>query len=198
MTDQVFGHVDRDTENAQIQSNPPIAVGNPRGTSLLDQLKERFKGYDEERLGKIKLTARNGAPVWLELDLDIDEDTLKDYRDKAKGNRAARRGKNKDAGDVSLVRVTARILSDRNTRVWFDDPEQGGTHIMDTDEQHPDPLTVHSDEWLAITGSHDPVQGLRDLFGDWALINAGEDYMELAGVDGGSEIVNPTSGSSGD
>lgn len=195
MTEQVFGAVDRQVEDAQIRGNPPLAVGNPRTGSLLDQLKERFKGYDEERLGKIKLTARNGAPVWLELDLDIDEDTLKDYRDRAKGNRAARRSKGKDHGDVSLVRVTARILSDRNTRVWFDDPTNGGAPVNDPEG---DPLTVHADEWLAITGNTDPVQALRDLFGDWAVINAGEDYMELAGVDGGSEIVNPTSGSSGD
>ena len=202
MTEQVYGadmvpKIDRDVEDAQIRNQPPAAVGNPRGTSLVEQLKARFKGYDEQRLGKIRLNARNGAPVWLELDLDISEDELKVYREKAKGgNRAARRNRGgQEQGDVSLALVTARILNDRNTRVWFDDPAEGGKPLTDAEG---DPLTVYSEEWLAITGSDDPVAGLRALFGDWTLIDGGEDYMELAGVGEGSEIVNPTSGSSGD
>jgi len=194
MTEQTFGGYDRDTEDAQIRHQPPAAVGNPgKGGSVLDQLKAVFNGHDTTRHTIVKAKARHGATFWLEFNLDIDEDDLREYSQAGK-NRAARR-KGKGDGDVSLTKSAAHGINAKNTRVWIADPAEAEP-MLDEDG---DPLTVHSDEWLTALGTEDPIEGLRALFGDFVLREIFDEYLAATGFNSGeTELVDPTRASSGD
>ena len=198
MTEQVYGadmvpqKIDRQVEDAQIRNQPPAAVGNPRGGSVLTQLQSLFKGYDDEHTTVLSARAKSGAQFWFEFDVDVTEEDLLEYG-KAGQSRANRR--NNQAAPASKAKVMARTLSDRNTKVYTTDPADQGLPLRDAED---DLLTVHSDEWLQALGVDDPVAGLRALFGDVKLTILYNEFMDAVGHIGDPEAVDPTRDSSGD
>lgn len=193
MTDtQTFGHIDRTVEDQQIRHQPPAAVGNPRGGSVLDQLTALFKGYDEQHTAVLPARAKTGAQFWFEFDLDITEEDIQAYGEEGQ-NRAARR--NGKTPNPLKSKVYARTLSDRNTAVYTTDPANGGTPLLDDEG---DNVTVHSDWWLQALGADDPIKGLRDLFGDVKVTALYFDFMDAVGHIGDPEAVDPTRDTSGD
>lgn len=190
----VFGAYDRDVEDQQIKAQPPAAVGNPGKTSILEQLTAKFAGYDDDHTTTLNAYTKSGARVWLEFDVDVTEDDLREYR-KAGTNRAARRAGTAPE-DIAKAPVAARTLSDRNTRVWFTDPDTKGSEPLQDTEG--DPLTVHSEEWLASIKREDPVDGLRALFGDVKVLVLYQEFLDAAAHIGDPQGVDPTRGASGD
>lgn len=190
-THQVFGAVDRDTEDAQIHANPPAAVGNPRGGSVLDQLQTLFKGYDEQHTAVLPARAKSGTQFWFEFDLDITEEDIQSYQTEGQNRAGNRAGKTQPL----KAKVYARTLSDRNLKVYTEDPEQGGKPLLDPENY---PLTVHSEEWLQALKIENPTEALRALLGDVKLTALYFSFMEAVGHIGDPEAVDPTRDSSGD
>lgn len=194
-TTQTIGGFDRDQEDADIIREKVVNTGEPKAHTgtVLDQLRAKFKGLDEQRTQIFKHTLRNGEDVWVELDTDLTEDQVREYRDQARvGNRAARRSGQADSSDALFA---AAIVNAKNTRLWFQDPNDGGEPLTDLDG---DPLTVHSKEWLqALSLPEDqPLEGLREVFGDLKLVSLSNVYQDIA-VGDGATAVNPTRGKSG-
>lgn len=192
---QTIGGFDRDEEDQDIAREKVVNTGEPKkhAGSVLDQLRAKFAGLDDQRTQVFRHTLRNGTPIWVELDTDITEDEVQSYRDQAKvGNRAARRN---GQADSSNALYAAALINGKNTRLWFEDPQAGGEPLTDLDG---DPLTVHSKEWLEALSlpADQPLEGLREVFGDPRLVSLSGEYQEIAMGDGAT-AVNPTRGRSG-
>lgn len=186
-----FTSIDRTTEDKDIAREGMAATGNPtRGGSPLDILKAKFKGLDQQRTKVFAVAARNGEPFWLELDLDITEDDMTTYEERAdRANRAQRRA---GQSDISPAVLAGNVISEKNTRMWATNPLDeddkvlpGVTPLVDTEG---DPITVHSEEWCEALGfPGDPVGGLRHLLNDFSLIALYKTYSNFVGTD-----VDPT------
>ena len=186
-----FSSIDRTTEDKDIAREGMAATGNPtRGGSPLDVLKAKFKGLDEQRTKVLPVVARNGEAFWLELDLDVTEDDMNTYTDRAdRANRAQRRA---GQSDISQAVLAGNVISEKNTRMWAENPlddddkvKPGVDPVLDSDG---DPITVHSKEWCEALGfPGDPVGGLRHLLGDFSLVGLFNLYSQSVGTD-----VDPT------
>ena len=186
-----FSSIDRTTEDKDIAREGMAATGNPtRGGSPLDILKAKFKGLDEQRTKVLPVVARNGEQFWLELDLDVTEDDMNTYTDRAdRANRAQRRA---GQSDISQAVLAGNVISEKNTRMWAVNPLDkddkvlaGVAPVVDTEG---DPITVHSEEWCEALGfPGDPVGGLRHLLGDFSLVALFNLYSQSVGTD-----VDPT------
>lgn len=186
-----FTSIDRTAEDKDIAREGMAATGNPtRGGSPLDILKAKFKGLDEQRTKVLPVVARNGEQFWLELDLDVTEDDMNTYTDRAdRANRAQRRA---GQSDISQAVLAGNVISEKNTRMWAvspldkDDKVLAGVEpVLDTEG---DPITVHSEEWCEALGfPGDPVGGLRHLLGDFSLVALFNLYSQSVGTD-----VDPT------
>ena len=186
-----FTSIDRTTEDKDIAREGMAATGNPtRGGSPLDILKKKFQGLDQQRTKVLPVAARNGEAFWLELDLDITEDEVNTYTDRAdRANRAQRRA---GQSDISQAVLAGNVISEKNTRMWavnpLDEDEKvlpGVEPVVDSDG---DPITVHSKEWCEALGfPGDPVGGLRHLLNDFSLIALYKTYSNFVGTD-----VDPT------
>ena len=186
-----FTSIDRTTEDKDIAREGMAATGNPtRGGSPLDILKAKFKGLDQQRTKVLPVVARNGEQFWLELDLDVTEDDMNTYTDRAdRANRAQRRA---GQSDISQAVLAGNVISEKNTRMWAVNPLDkddkvlaGVAPVVDTEG---DPITVHSEEWCEALGfPGDPVGGLRHLLGDFSLVALFNLYSQSVGTD-----VDPT------
>lgn len=186
-----FTSIDRTAEDKDIAREGMAATGNPtRGGSPLDVLKAKFKGLDEQRTKVLPVVARNGEQFWLELDLDVTEDDMNTYTDRAdRANRAQRRA---GQSDISQAVLAGNVISEKNTRMWAANPLDkddkvlaGVAPVVDSDG---DPITVHSQEWCEALGyPGDPVGGLRHLLGDFSLVALFNLYSQSVGTD-----VDPT------
>ena len=186
-----FTSIDRTAEDKDIAREGMAATGNPtRGGSPLDILKAKFKGLDEQRTKVLPVVARNGEAFWLELDLDVTEDDINAYTDRAdRANRAQRRA---GQSDISQAVLAGHVVSEKNTRMWAENPlddddkvKPGVDPVADTEG---DPITVHSQEWCEALGfPGDPVGGLRHLLGDFSLVALFNLYSQSVGTD-----VDPT------
>ena len=186
-----FTSIDRTTEDKDIEREGMAATGNPtRGGSPLDILKAKFRGLDQQRTKVFAVAARNGEPFWLELDLDITEDDMTTYEERAdRANRAQRRA---GQSDISQAVLAGNVISEKNTRMWAENPlddddkvKPGVDPVLDSDG---DPITVHSEEWCEALGfPGDPVGGLRHLLGDFSLVALFNLYSQSVGTD-----VDPT------
>lgn len=136
------------------------------------------------------MVARNGESFWLELDLDITEDNMNAYTERAdRANRAQRRA---GQSDISQAVLAGNVISEKNTRMWAENPlddddkvKPGVDPVLDSDG---DPITVHSEEWCEALGyPGDPVGGLRHLLGDFSLVALFNLYSQSVGTD-----VDPT------
>lgn len=185
-----FGHYDRDAEDQDIAREGIVATGKPtKSGSVLSQLKAKFEKLDEDRRRIFKVAARNGETFWLELDTDIHDEELRDARKRSEvGTRAEKRA---GTADVSITLLAGEIINLKNTRLWAEDPAEGGEALEDTEG---DPLTVHSEEWCDLLNTpRDPVGGLRYLLGDMKLTDLYNVYTEVAGIgEGGASVVDPT------
>lgn len=168
-----FGHFDRDTEDQDIAREGLAASGNPtRGGSPLDLLKNKFAGLDKQRTKVLPVGARNGQTFWLELDLDVTEDEMDQYRSRA--DRASRADRRAGKRDISDALLSANLINERNVRVWADNPlDEDGNLLPDVSpvmDSEGDPITVHSEEWCEALGyPGDPIGGLRHLINDFTL-----------------------------
>lgn len=186
-----FSSIDRTTEDKDIAREGVVAPGNPtRGGSPLDVLKKKFQGLDEQRTKVLPVVARNGESFWLELDLDISEDDMNTYTDRAdRANRAQRRA---GQSDISQAVLAGNVISEKNTRMWAVNPLDeddkvlaGVAPVVDAEGY---PITVHSEEWCEALGfPGDPVGGLRHLLGDFSLVALFNLYSQSVGTD-----VDPT------
>lgn len=186
-----FSSIDRTTEDKDIAREGMAATGNPtRGGSPLDILKAKFKGLDQQRTKVLPVVARNGEQFWLELDLDVTEDDMNTYTDRAdRANRAQRRA---GQSDISQAVLAGNVISEKNTRMWAVNPLDkddkvlaGVAPVVDTEG---DLITVHSEEWCEALGfPGDPVGGLRHLLGDFSLVALFNLYSQSVGTD-----VDPT------
>ena len=186
-----FSSIDRTSEDKDIAREGMAATGNPtRGGSPLDILKAKFKGLDEQRTKVLPVVARNGEQFWLELDLDVTEDDMNTYTDRAdRANRAQRRA---GQSDISQAVLAGNVISEKNVRMWAVNPLDkdekvlpGVEPVVDSDG---DPITVHSQEWCEALGyPGDPVGGLRHLLGDFSLVALFNLYSQSVGTD-----VDPT------
>lgn len=186
-----FTSIDRTTEDKDIEREGMAATGNPtRGGSPLDILKAKFRGLDQQRTKVLPVVARNGEQFWLELDLDVTEDDMNTYTERAdRANRAQRRA---GQSDISQAVLAGNVISEKNTRMWAVNPLDkddkvlaGVDPVVDEDG---DPLTVHSKEWCEALGfPGDPVGGLRHLLGDFSLVALFNLYSQSVGTD-----VDPT------
>lgn len=186
-----FSSIDRTTEDKDIAREGMAATGNPtRGGSPLDVLKAKFKGLDQQRTKVLPVVARNGEAFWMELDLDVTEDDMNTYTDRAdRANRAQRRA---GQSDISQAVLAGNVISEKNTRMWAENPlddddkvKPGVDPVLDSDG---DPITVHSEEWCEALGfPGDPVGGLRHLLGDFSLVGLFNLYSQSVGTD-----VDPT------
>lgn len=186
-----FSSIDRTAEDKDIEREGMAATGNPtRGGSPLDILKAKFKGLDEQRTKVLPVVARNGEQFWLELDLDVTEDDMNTYTDRAdRANRAQRRA---GQSDISQAVLAGNVISEKNTRMWAtnpldkDDKVLAGVAPVVDEEGYP--VTVHSKEWCEALGyPGDPVGGLRHLLGDFSLVALFNLYSQSVGTD-----VDPT------
>lgn len=186
-----FSSIDRTTEDKDIAREGMAATGNPtRGGSPLDILKAKFRGLDQQRTKVLPVVARNGEQFWLELDLDVTEDDMNTYTERAdRANRAQRRA---GQSDISQAVLAGNVISEKNTRMWAVNPLDkddkvlpGVDPVADTEG---DPITVHSEEWCEALGfPGDPVGGLRHLLGDFSLVALFNLYSQSVGTD-----VDPT------
>ena len=186
-----FSSIDRTTEDKDIEREGMAATGNPtRGGSPLDILKAKFRGLDQQRTKVLPVVARNGEQFWLELDLDVTEDDMNTYTERAdRANRAQRRA---GQSDISQAVLAGNVISEKNTRMWATNPldkdgkvQPGVDPVVDSDG---DPITVHSQEWCEALGfPGDPVGGLRHLLGDFSLVALFNLYSQSVGTD-----VDPT------
>ena len=186
-----FSSIDRTAEDKDIEREGMAATGNPtRGGSPLDILKAKFRGLDQQRTKVLPVVARNGEQFWLELDLDVTEDDMNTYTERAdRANRAQRRA---GQSDISQAVLAGNVISEKNTRMWAVDPLDkddkvlpGVAPVADTEG---DPITVHSEEWCEALGyPGDPVGGLRHLLGDFSLVALFNLYSQSVGTD-----VDPT------
>ena len=186
-----FSSIDRTTEDKDIAREGMAATGNPtRGGSPLDILKAKFKGLDQQRTKVFAVAARNGEPFWLELDLDITEDDMTTYEERAdRANRAQRRA---GQSDISQAVLAGNVISEKNTRMWAVNPLDKDDKVLPSVapvvDSEGDPITVHSEEWCEALGfPGDPVGGLRHLLGDFSLVALFNLYSQSVGTD-----VDPT------
>lgn len=186
-----FSSIDRTSEDKDIAREGMAATGNPtRGGSPLDVLKAKFKGLDEQRTKVLPVVARNGEQFWLELDLDVTEDDMNTYTDRAdRANRAQRRA---GQSDISQAVLAGNVISEKNTRMWATNPLDKDDKVLagvdPVVDEEGDPLTVHSKEWCEALGyPGDPVGGLRHLLGDFSLVALFNLYSQSVGTD-----VDPT------
>lgn len=186
-----FTSIDRTAEDKDIAREGMAATGNPtRGGSPLDVLKAKFKGLDEQRTKVLPVVARNGEQFWLELDLDVTEDDMNTYTDRAdRANRAQRRA---GQSDISQAVLAGNVISEKNTRMWAVNPLDKDDKVLagvdPVVDEEGDPLTVHSKEWCEALGyPGDPVGGLRHLLGDFSLVALFNLYSQSVGTD-----VDPT------
>lgn len=186
-----FSSIDRTAEDKDIAREGMAATGNPtRGGSPLDVLKAKFKGLDEQRTKVLPVVARNGEAFWLELDLDVTEDDMNTYTDRAdRANRAQRRA---GQSDISQAVLAGNVISEKNTRMWAVNPLDKDDKVLagvaPVVDEEGDPLTVHSKEWCEALGyPGDPVGGLRHLLGDFSLVALFNLYSQSVGTD-----VDPT------
>ena len=186
-----FSSIDRTTEDKDIEREGMAATGNPtRGGSPLDILKAKFKGLDQQRTKVLPVVARNGEQFWLELDLDVTEDDMNTYTDRAdRANRAQRRA---GQSDISQAVLAGNVISEKNTRMWAANPLDKDDKVLPSvapvADTEGDPITVHSEEWCEALGfPGDPVGGLRHLLGDFSLVALFNLYSQSVGTD-----VDPT------
>ena len=186
-----FNSIDRTTEDKDIAREGMAATGNPtRGGSPLDILKAKFKGLDEQRTKVLPVAARNGEAFWLELDLDITEDEVNTYEERAdRANRAQRRA---GQSDISQAVLAGNVISEKNTRMWAANPLDKDDKVLagvdPVVDEEGRPVTVHSKEWCEALGfPGDPVGGLRHLLGDFSLVALFNLYSQSVGTD-----VDPT------
>lgn len=186
-----FSSIDRTAEDKDIEREGMAATGNPtRGGSPLDILKAKFRGLDEQRTKVLPVVARNGEQFWLELDLDVTEDDMNTYTERAdRANRAQRRA---GQSDISQAVLAGNVISEKNTRMWATDPLDKDDKVLPNVAPVVDsegaPITVHSEEWCEALGfPGDPVGGLRHLLGDFSLVALFNLYSQSVGTD-----VDPT------
>lgn len=186
-----FSSIDRTTEDKDIEREGMAATGNPtRGGSPLAILKAKFKGLDQQRTKVLPVVARNGEQFWLELDLDISEDDVDAYTERAdRANRAQRRA---GQSNISQALLAGNVISEKNTRMWDENPLDEDDKVLPGVEPVLDakgaPITVHSEEWCEALGfPGDPVGGLRHLLNDFSLIALYKTYSNFVGTD-----VDPT------
>ena len=186
-----FSSIDRTTEDKDIEREGMAATGNPtRGGSPLDILKAKFRGLDQQRTKVLPVVARNGEQFWLELDLDVTEDDMNTYTDRAdRANRAQRRA---GQSDISQAVLAGNVISEKNTRMWAVNPLDKDDKVLPgvdpVADSEGDPITVHSEEWCEALGfPGDPVGGLRHLLGDFSLVALFNLYSQSVGTD-----VDPT------
>lgn len=186
-----FTSIDRTTEDKDIEREGMAATGNPtRGGSPLDILKAKFRGLDQQRTKVLPVVARNGEQFWLELDLDVTEDDMNTYTERAdRANRAQRRA---GQSDISQAVLAGNVISEKNTRMWAVNPLDKDDKVLPSVDpvvdSEGDPITVHSEEWCEALGfPGDPVGGLRHLLGDFSLVALFNLYSQSVGTD-----VDPT------
>lgn len=186
-----FSSIDRTAEDKDIAREGMAATGNPtRGGSPLDILKAKFRGLDQQRTKVLPVVARNGEGFWLELDLDVTEDDMTTYTERAdRANRAQRRA---GQSDISQAVLAGNVISEKNTRMWATDPLDKDDNVLPSvapvADTEGDPITVHSEEWCEALGfPGDPVGGLRHLLGDFSLVALFNLYSQSVGTD-----VDPT------
>lgn len=186
-----FSSIDRTTEDKDIAREGMAATGNPsRGGSPLDILKAKFRGLDQQRTKVLPVVARNGEQFWLELDLDVTEDDMNTYTERAdRANRAQRRA---GQSDISQAVLAGNVISEKNTRMWavnpLDKDDKVLPNVAPVADTEGDPITVHSEEWCEALGfPGDPVGGLRHLLGDFSLVALFNLYSQSVGTD-----VDPT------
>lgn len=186
-----FTSIDRTAEDKDIEREGMAATGNPtRGGSPLDILKAKFRGLDQQRTKVLPVVARNGEQFWLELDLDVTEDDMNTYTERAdRANRAQRRA---GQSDISQAVLAGNVISEKNTRMWAVNPLDKDDKVLPdvapVADTEGDPITVHSEEWCEALGfPGDPVGGLRHLLGDFSLVALFNLYSQSVGTD-----VDPT------
>ena len=186
-----FTSIDRTTEDKDIAREGMAATGNPtRGGSPLDILKAKFRGLDQQRTKVLPVVARNGEQFWLKLDLDVTEDDMNTYTERAdRANRAQRRA---GQSDISQAVLAGNVISEKNTRMWAVNPLDKDDKVLPSvapvADTEGDPITVHSEEWCEALGfPGDPVGGLRHLLGDFSLVALFNLYSQSVGTD-----VDPT------
>lgn len=128
--------IDRDVEDTQIHKNTvnaPMELG--KTGSMLDQFKARVQKKDKNRY-RVFPVATVGEPIWLELDMDFDEEDFKRIRVISdEGNREQRRADKPRVGTKSMHQSVARIINDKTTSIYFEDPENGGQKLCNDDGQ---------------------------------------------------------------
>ena len=186
-----FSSIDRTAEDKDIAREGMAATGNPtRGGSPLDILKAKFRGLDQQRTKVLPVVARNGEAFWMELDLDVTEDDMNTYTERAdRANRAQRRA---GQSDISQAVLAGNVISEKNTRMWAVNPLDKDDKVLPSvapvADTEGDPITVHSEEWCEALGfPGDPVGGLRHLLGDFSLVALFNLYSQSVGTD-----VDPT------
>lgn len=186
-----FSSIDRTAEDKDIAREGVVAPGNPtRGGSPLDVLKAKFRGLDEQRTKVLPVVARNGESFWLELDLDITEDNMNAYTERA--DRASRAQRRAGQSDISQAVLAGNVISEKNTRMWavnpLDEDDKVLAGVAPVLDAVGAPITVHSEEWCEALGfPGDPVGGLRHLLGDFSLVALFNLYSQSVGTD-----VDPT------
>ena len=188
------GDYDRDDEAQDILDNPPASVGNPGAGSVLSQLKARFAKLDEKATTYIR--AQNRGPddigLWLEVDKDITITEIQGYQDTER-NRAARRAGEKA---FNVDRVNARIITEKCVGIYVGDPRENAP-VQDADGRR---VILRDEQWVSDLGyPGNPVGAALHLFGSGHVRTIAGTALVEAGIDGDlAEVVDPTTGSSGD
>lgn len=181
-----FGDYDRDTENQNILTNPPAAVGNPGAGTVADDLASLFQDSDGDHYVTFKATAPNGSVLALEFDTNLEPEEWTRYQKLASGNRASRRGSTTGSDGKPWLSAAA-MVAEKSTKIT-----NLATGKVYTDAEG-DPLTLRSEEWLALAERPgDPIAAALKFFGFTQVVTLGNGYVEATGLDDEVERIDPT------
>lgn len=184
MSENAFGHYDREAESEQIIYNPPAAVGNPAGSTVADDLADLFKARDDDHYATFKAIAPNGAELALEFDTNLEAEEWQRFQKIAQGNRKARRGG--ETGNAEPWKSAAAMISEKSTKI---------THLATGkvyEDADGDQLTLRSLEWLEMAGHPEhPINATLSFFGFSQVVTLGNAYVEATGLDDEVERIDP-------
>lgn len=187
MADNFGDYEDRETENDIIRRNPPAAVGDPAGTSIIDTLESLFEERDNDHFTEFEAVAPNGSVLLLQFDTNLTAEEYERFNKVAEsGNRAARRsGRTESKPWLSA----AAMISEKSTRI-----KNKATGKVYKDAQG-DQLTLVADEWLSLAGCPgDPITATLKFFGFPQVVALGNGYVQDTGLDTEAQRVDPTRG----
>lgn len=188
MSDTTFGkYDDRATEDEKIRANPPAAVGDPAGATVVDTLESLFEERDTDHFTEFEAVAPNGATLLLQFDTNLTAEEYQRFNKIAEtGNRSGRRsGRTETKPWLSA----AAMLSEKSTRI-----KNKATGKVYKDAQG-DELTLVSEEWLTLAKCPgDPINATLQFFGFPQVVALGNGYVQDTGLDTEAQRVDPTHG----